>query len=99
MTIYCKNQQALPALHSPSIPTRCLPSLSHGEDSVSKACDKYPQKQGLVLSAFIHIKSQAAIGEPVGKSEQDADAGDIPTNAVSITSSDVTRQRMLEAVI
>lgn len=41
-----------------------------------KVSDKYPQKQGLVLPDFIHIKSQAAIGEIVGKSEQDADAGD-----------------------
>lgn len=64
---------------------------------MSKARDKHPQKQGLVLSDFIHIKAQAAIGEPVGKSEQDADAGDIAgrrrRNAVSI------RQRMLESVI
>ncbi|KAI9532261.1 hypothetical protein NQZ68_033201 [Dissostichus eleginoides] len=83
--------------------TRCPPLPSHREDTISKLCDKYPQKQGLVLSGFILIISQAAIGEPVGESEQDADAGDIagrrPTNAVSITSAHVTRQPMVEAVI
>lgn len=85
------------------ITTRCLSSLSHGQDTLSKACDKHPQKQGLVLSDFIHIKAQAAIGEPVGKREQDADVGAIAgrrrQNAVSITPADVTRQHMLESVI
>lgn len=65
-------------------------------------CDKYPQKQGLVLSDFIHIKSQAAIGE----ARRQERAGrrrrryrrTAPTSAVSITSADVTRQRLLEAV-
>lgn len=65
-------------LHFQLIPTRCLSALSHSEDARSSLCDKYPQKQGLVLSDFIHIKAQAAIGEPVGKtSEQEEDAGDI----------------------
>lgn len=65
-------------VHFQLIPTRCLSALSHSEDARTSLCDKYPQKQGLVLSDFIHIKAQAAIGEPDGKtSEQEEDAGDI----------------------
>lgn len=66
-------------LHFQLIPTRCLSALSHSEDARTSLCDKYPQKQGLVLSDFIHIKAQAAIGEPDGKTsvEQEEDAGDI----------------------
>lgn len=64
--------------------------------AVGELCDKYPQKQGLVLPDFIHTKSRAAIGEIVGWSEQDADAGDPAGSSptiVSITSADVTRER------
>lgn len=83
-------------MHFTSTATRCLSLPVPVRFAVGELCDKYPQKQGLVLPDFIHTKSRAAIGEIVGWSEQDADAGDpagsSPTT-VSITSADVTRER------
>lgn len=49
---------------------------SLGVTAVGEPCDKNPQKQGLVLPHFIHAESRVAIGETVGQSDQDADAGD-----------------------